>query len=294
MPVVGADIEQLRTAARTFRQKADLLESSITRALSQQIATNPWKGRDAEAFRHQWQADLAPKLRQVVAELRKSADALTRNANEQEKASARGGGGAAGGGAATGGASNQGGRDYLQEVSDALGWTKAPSFLWDVTGKTVEMINKAREAYNANPGKATESLITIKGAGITSGVFKGLGVIGSVNDLKNFGKALAGGTDYDKLSSGVDALGGLLQHAPFFSPAHMVGTTLKAAKTIKEEVDKAVNNGPWPKGVSVFDAMAACTGEKPAKSFVGRTEQVIRGGAINFGKSVLTAIGKLF
>lgn len=293
MPVVGADIEQLRTAARTFRQKADLLESSITRALSQQIATNPWKGRDAEGFRHQWQADLAPKLRQVVAELRKSADVLTRNANEQERASARSGT-PAGGGAATSGASNQGGRDYLQEVSDALGWTKVPSFLWDATGKTVEAINKVREAYNVNPGKASESLITIKGSGIIGGVFKGLGVIGSANDLKNFGKALAGGTDYDKLSTGVDALGGLLQHAPFFSPAHMVGTTLKAAKTIKEEVDKAVNNGPWPKGVSVFDAMAACTGEKPAKDFVGRTEQVIRGGAINFGKSVLTAIGKLF
>ena len=87
MAAVGADVEQLRKAAQTFRQKAEYLESTITQGISRQITESPWKGADADSFRNQWQSDLAPKVRQVVEALRKSADSLTRNANEQERAS---------------------------------------------------------------------------------------------------------------------------------------------------------------------------------------------------------------
>ena len=87
MATVGADVEQLRKAAQTFRQKAEYLESTITQGISRQITESPWKGADADSFRNQWQSDLAPKVRQVVEALRKSADSLTRNANEQEQAS---------------------------------------------------------------------------------------------------------------------------------------------------------------------------------------------------------------
>ena len=87
MAAVGADVEQLRKAAQTFRQKAEYLESTITQGISRQITESPWKGADADSFRNQWQSDLAPKVRQVVEALRKSADSLTRNANEQEQAS---------------------------------------------------------------------------------------------------------------------------------------------------------------------------------------------------------------
>nr|WP_314768507.1 CHAP domain-containing protein [uncultured Actinomyces sp.] len=87
MATVGADVEQLRKAAQTFRQKAEYLESTITQGLSRQITESPWKGTDADSFRNQWQSDLAPKVRQVAEALRKSADSLTRNANEQEQAS---------------------------------------------------------------------------------------------------------------------------------------------------------------------------------------------------------------
>ena len=302
MSTSGADVEQLRKAAQMFRQKADYLESSVSQGVSHQIDTSPWKGSDAQSFRHQWQSDLAPKVRQVAAALRANADALTRNAAEQEKASATsggatGGGGAAagGGGAAAGGGTHSHGRDYLQETSDAIGWSKVPSFCWDVTDKVIEHINMGREAFNRNPSNLVpKSLIKIKGAGIIGGVFRGFGVIGSVNDVKNFWNALNGGTDYDKLSTGVDAVGGLLQHAPFLSPPHVVGTALKTAKALKEEVDKTVSSGPWPQGVSVFDAMAEGTGEKPAKDFIGRASQVMRGGAMTFGGAVLTTIGKIF
>ena len=295
MAAVGADVEQLRKTAQTFRQKAEYLESTITQGLSRQITESPWKGTDADSFRNQWQSDLAPKVRQVAAALRTNADALTRNAAEQEKASANRGGATGGGDAATGGGTHSHGRDYLQETSDAIGWSKVPSFCWDVTDKVIEHINMGREAFNQNPSNLVpKPLIKIKGAGIISGVFKGFGVIGSVNDVKNFWNALNGGTDYDKLSTGVDAVGGLLQHAPFLSPPHVVGTALKTAKALTEEVDKAASSGPWPQGVSVFDAMAEGTGEKPAKDFIGRASQVIRGGAMTFGGAVLTTIGKIF
>lgn len=295
MSTSGADVEQLRKAAQIFRQKADYLESSVSQGVSHQIDTSPWKGSDAQSFHHQWQSNLAPKIRQVAAALRTNADALTRNAAEQEKASATSGGATGGGGPATGGGTHSHGRDYLQETSDAIGWSKVPSFCWDVTDKVIEHINMGREAFNRNPSNLVpKSLIKIKGAGIIGGVFRGFGVIGSVNDVKNFWNALNGGTDYDKLSTGVDAVGGLLQHAPFLSPPHVVGTALKTAKALKEEVDKTVSSGPWPQGVSVFDAMAEGTGEKPAKDFIGRASQVIRGGAITFGGAVLTTIGKIF
>lgn len=295
MSTSGADVEQLRKAAQIFRQKADYLESSVSQGVSHQIDTSPWKGSDAQSFHHQWQSNLAPKIRQVAAALRTNADALTRNAAEQEKASATSGGATGGGGPATGGGTHSHGRDYLQETSDAIGWSKVPSFCWDVTDKVIEHINMGREAFNRNPSNLVpKSLIKIKGAGIIGGVFRGFGVIGSVNDVKNFWNALNGGTDYDKLSTGVDAVGGLLQHSPFLSPPHVVGTALKTAKALKEEVDKTVSSGPWPQGVSVFDAMAEGTGEKPAKDFIGRASQVIRGGAMTFGGAVLTTIGKIF
>lgn len=295
MSTSGADVEQLRKAAQIFRQKADYLESSVSQGVSHQIDTSPWKGSDAQSFHNQWQSNLAPKIRQVAAALRTNADALTRNAAEQEKASATSGGATGGGGPATGGGTHSHGRDYLQETSDAIGWSKVPSFCWDVTDKVIEHINMGREAFNRNPSNLVpKSLIKIKGAGIIGGVFRGFGVIGSVNDVKNSWNALNGGTDYDKLSTGVDAVGGLLQHAPFLSPPHVVGTALKTAKALKEEVDKTVSSGPWPQGVSVFDAMAEGTGEKPAKDFIGRASQVIRGGAMTFGGAVLTTIGKIF
>ena len=281
--------------AQTLSNYAKRHKSSVSQGVSHQIDTSPWKGSDAQSFHHQWQSNLAPKIRQVAAALRTNADALTRNAAEQEKASATSGGATGGGGAATGGGTHSHGRDYLQETSDAIGWSKVPSFCWDVTDKVIEHINMGREAFNRNPSNLVpKSLIKIKGAGIISGVFRGFGVIGSVNDVKNFWNALNGGTDYDKLSTGVDAVGGLLQHAPFLSPPHVVGTALKTAKALKEEVDKTVSSGPWPQGVSVFDAMAEGTGEKPAKDFIGRASQVMRGGAMTFGGAVLTTIGKIF
>ena len=287
MAAVGADVEQLRKAAQTFRQKAEYLESTITQGISRQITESPWKGADADSFRNQWQSDLAPKVRQVAEALRKSADSLTRNANEQEQASSPGGGSSGGGtsggggGSHSGGGTNSGSRDYLQDLNNLLEETKPHGLMWD-------LFNTALKPKDA------ALLSSIGGAKGLNAFFKGAGIIGSVNDTKNFWNAMSNGNDYDKFSSGVDLAGGLLQNAPFGSAPHLAGTALKAAKTIGEEASKAVSSGPWPKGVSVFDAMAECTGEKPAKDFIGRASQVVRGGAINLGNSVFTTIRKLF
>ena len=43
MAAVGADVEQLRKAAQTFRQKAEYLESTITQGISRQITESPGK-----------------------------------------------------------------------------------------------------------------------------------------------------------------------------------------------------------------------------------------------------------
>ena len=60
MAIVGADVEQLHTLARQFREKADQLESNVAQSLSQNVASSPWKGTDAETFRQNWQTDLTP------------------------------------------------------------------------------------------------------------------------------------------------------------------------------------------------------------------------------------------
>ena len=87
MAIVGADVEQLHTLARQFREKADQLESNVAQSLSQNVASSPWKGTDAEAFRQNWQTDLSPKIQQVVASLREAADSVDRNADEQDRTS---------------------------------------------------------------------------------------------------------------------------------------------------------------------------------------------------------------
>ena len=68
-------------------RKADQLESNVAQSLSQNVASSPWKGTDAEAFRQNWQTDLSPKIQQVVASLREAADSVDRNADEQDRTS---------------------------------------------------------------------------------------------------------------------------------------------------------------------------------------------------------------
>ncbi|MGV0715826.1 hypothetical protein ABQE93_10510 [Mycolicibacterium sp. XJ662] len=101
MAVVGADVDQLRTLARTLGQAADRLEG-MTGSVTSMLGATTWFGPDAERHRSQWHSGSIPQVRGVVAALREAANTANRNADEQERASSAAGGigaPAAGGGA---------------------------------------------------------------------------------------------------------------------------------------------------------------------------------------------------
>jgi|UPI00036B1F0F uncharacterized protein YukE len=89
---IGADVEQLRSLAKQFAQSADRLEQGSS-GLSRVIANAAyWRGNDANQFRTQWRSQSTPSITAAVKTLRTAADALVHNADEQDQASAAGGG----------------------------------------------------------------------------------------------------------------------------------------------------------------------------------------------------------
>lgn len=90
---IGADVEQLRSLAKRFTTSADRLQQSSS-GLSGAITNAAfWRGNDADQFRAQWRSQSNPSIATVVKSLRSAADALIRNADEQDRASGAGGGG---------------------------------------------------------------------------------------------------------------------------------------------------------------------------------------------------------
>lgn len=87
MTAVGANVDDLRRLAATFRQKADVLEGDVIPAVTYALSSSPWQGRDADGFRGAWGSALAPRVRASAASLRAQAERLERNANEQQEAS---------------------------------------------------------------------------------------------------------------------------------------------------------------------------------------------------------------
>ncbi|GAY17820.1 WXG100 family type VII secretion target [Mycobacterium sp. shizuoka-1] len=81
----GADVDQLRTAAKQFDSVAGALEG-VAKAVSSSI-NGPWWGTDADRFRSQWTGTSQPNVRAAVSALRDGAVSLRRNADEQEKVS---------------------------------------------------------------------------------------------------------------------------------------------------------------------------------------------------------------
>jgi hypothetical protein len=84
--IYGADIEQLRALAKTMSQHSDKV-NTLSAELGKLLSRAPWAGRDADAFRAAWDSDHRPKLKRVAAELHNQAQELTRNADQQDKAS---------------------------------------------------------------------------------------------------------------------------------------------------------------------------------------------------------------
>lgn len=238
MAAVGADVEQLRKAAQTFRQKAEYLESSIAQSVSRQVGTSAWKGSDADTFRNQWQSDLAPKIKQVVEQLRKSADALTRNANEQELASAAGAG-SSGSGPSTG----------------------------NISGGT----------HNASPSSPSPGSIVPKNTSgnVLKDVLAKAGNVGPIKDMKGLYEVMKGRDNYEKLSTSVRLLEKYTKRAP--KPIKWTAKAIKWSKAVGEEAARVKMSGPWPKGVTVWDALVESSGEQRKSDSIGRKFQYVKG-----------------
>ena len=88
MTFYGADVDQLRALAKAADKAATLLSTKAA-SLQGQIMSAPWKGNDAENFRHDWTGRHRPSLDKVVESLRQNSRILLQHADEQEKASDR-------------------------------------------------------------------------------------------------------------------------------------------------------------------------------------------------------------
>ena len=91
MALVGADVGALRALARTLSQAADRLDQTNS-AVSGGLSNVRWSGPDADRFGAVWQQQSRKSLSSAATALREAAQALQRNALEQEQASAATGG----------------------------------------------------------------------------------------------------------------------------------------------------------------------------------------------------------
>ena len=87
MASVGADVEQLRTLAQLFGDKATSLEDVVS-SINGQLHSAGWVGEDADTFKADWDSNLTALVRNVVDSLRERNTSLNQQADEQEKASA--------------------------------------------------------------------------------------------------------------------------------------------------------------------------------------------------------------
>lgn len=87
MAVLGADVDQLRSTAKQFTQAADRLQTSL-KTLNTVVSNGAmWRGPDSDKFRSEWNAQSVGSLNAAISALREAADAMRRNAEQQENAS---------------------------------------------------------------------------------------------------------------------------------------------------------------------------------------------------------------
>lgn len=87
MALHGADVEELRTAATQLSAGASALETSA-RALHSMITGGvQWRGPDADRFRAEWSGSSMRAITAAAETLRRAAEDLRRNADQQDHAS---------------------------------------------------------------------------------------------------------------------------------------------------------------------------------------------------------------
>lgn len=85
--LVGADVAQLRSLARTFEDAADRLDRHRL-TVGNQIQISAWVGPFAANFRLVWASEHSVRVASAVALLHQKAVQLRKNADEQDRASA--------------------------------------------------------------------------------------------------------------------------------------------------------------------------------------------------------------
>lgn len=90
MGLYGADVAQLRGLAALLRKEADAIERDVASALATTLRGSTWRGDDADSFRGVWTQRSMPQLRAVAGALREASGVVSRNAQEQDTASAAG------------------------------------------------------------------------------------------------------------------------------------------------------------------------------------------------------------
>lgn len=87
--LTGADTEALRALASSLDGASSELDD-IRVAATKRIVAFDWIGRDKDAFEGDWQARLAPAVKEAAAAVRQASKAITKQADQQDKASAGG------------------------------------------------------------------------------------------------------------------------------------------------------------------------------------------------------------
>lgn len=152
----GADIEQLRTLATVFENRSSELSTSMER-IGGAVDEIPWFGPSSEMFRDEWISGHAPALRDAVDALLAGADALTRNADDQEgtSESAGGLGGAVGGAIGGGGSRGPEGGGGSRSTTEDEGWAGWLNDLvgdagwWSSVGTVAEFLGETAYRYGS-------------------------------------------------------------------------------------------------------------------------------------------------
>lgn len=177
MALVGADVEQMRTLARTLTRAAEQLDG-MSREVTGRLSAAPWSGPDADRYRSQWHGESLAMMRGVASALRAAAATVDRNAAEQGHASVANGFGGGPSVAFVGG----GGSDSDNPLTDALGK------LLGVGGIANDIAKLGGKGFD----------------GVTGGVISGSGVVTSLTTLV---QGISGG-DSLQTGDGVIGLGG--------------------------------------------------------------------------------------
>lgn len=138
----GADPDELDRLSVDLDRAADRVRA-IQRSLNGQINSSPWRGRNAERFRHQWSQEHRRAIHDAIAFLDGGTAALRRHAREQRRVSGAGGQGANWGSIVGGAWSRFSG---TIGVLDGL-MLGATALMWGRTAYLGRRISSLRDAY---------------------------------------------------------------------------------------------------------------------------------------------------